>query len=78
MRPILSESREAVINDLEDLGVRISDILPYKPTFGQLKRMREELTTLFKALEAYPLPRLEIFYPCAAGGFSKDVRDEMK
>lgn len=78
MRPTLFESRESVIHDLADLGVRVSEILPYHPTFGQLKQMRDELSTLYKALEAYPVPHFQVFYLCAAGGFSKQVRDEMK
>jgi hypothetical protein len=78
MCPILSESRESVINDLTDLGVRVGDILQCQPTFGQLKRMRDELTTLFKALENYPIPRPDVFYIYAAGGFSEDLRDDMK
>lgn len=75
---MLLESRESVIRDLEDLGVRISEILPYEPTYGQLRKMRDGLDTLYKALEAHPIPQFQVMSLGAARGFSDPVRDETK
>ena len=74
----MDESPESIIEELRNLGVRVSDILSYHPTYEQLKEMRDGLMTLHCALELFPVPRLSVLYRFGPGGFSRVIRDGMK
>jgi hypothetical protein len=42
------ETRESIIADLRRLGVRVNQILSYRPTDQQLKEMRDDMLRLNK------------------------------
>lgn len=46
------ESRESIIADLRRLGVKVNQILSYRPTDQQLKDMRDGLLRLSKRPDA--------------------------
>jgi hypothetical protein len=49
-----AESRESIIEDLRDLGVRANDVLLCNPTDEQLAKMRDGLMSLYAAIKAAP------------------------
>jgi hypothetical protein len=54
----MSDSRESIIEDLRDFGVKVNQILVLNPTDQQLKDMRDGLMRLYAASKTVSKYRL--------------------